>query len=321
MESSLDLSVIIPHFDCPELLYRLLSTIPPHPGVEVIVVDDNSEKKPDPSRLSRFPHVVYYENTSGKKGAGTCRNIGLEHAKGRWVIFADADDIFLPGFYSIVAKYFTAEEDVIFFVPTSRYSDSGEPGFRHEADAGILLRYLKERDHKSELLVRYYIAAPWSKLIRRDFIEMHGLRFDEVLASNDVMFATKLGYHMKRFQVSPETIYCVMLRHGSLVMRKSREVIEARIDTHIRYVQFLKSHLPGKDARYVFLSRAFKRSLGLLNAARRIGVTYFLSTWFRFIRSGIPIVSWRLITPSFVWEKITKTLPNMKRESRFYTGR
>lgn len=37
-----NLSIIIPHYNTPELLYKLIDSIPQSPDVQIIVVDDNS---------------------------------------------------------------------------------------------------------------------------------------------------------------------------------------------------------------------------------------------------------------------------------------
>ncbi|MBQ5445892.1 MAG: glycosyltransferase family 2 protein, partial [Lachnospiraceae bacterium] len=87
-------SIIIPHYDIPDLLMRCLKSIPVSKEIQVIVVDDNSpeadtylEKYPELSR----PYLEFIRTTKGG-GAGYARNIGLEHAKGEWLLFADADD-------------------------------------------------------------------------------------------------------------------------------------------------------------------------------------------------------------------------------------
>mgnify|MGYP003305656243 CR=1 FL=1 len=89
-------SIIIPHKNIPLLLQRCLDSIPIRDDLEVIVVDDDSD-----------PSLVDFDSFPGKdrkdveivldkmgKGAGASRNIGLSRAKGKWVVFCDADDFF-----------------------------------------------------------------------------------------------------------------------------------------------------------------------------------------------------------------------------------
>lgn len=87
-------SVIIPHKDIPCLLQRCLDSIPPRDDVQIIVVDDNSS--PDIVDFAHFPGrdrtdvEILFTKEGG--GAGYARNCGLAGAKGKWLVFADADD-------------------------------------------------------------------------------------------------------------------------------------------------------------------------------------------------------------------------------------
>src|SRR5690554_1026331 len=94
--NSINYSVIIPHKNIPDLLERCLQSIPIREDIQVIVVDDNSD--PDKVNFLEFPGLnrknteVYF--TKEGKGAGYARNVGLTKAKGKWLIFSDADDYF-----------------------------------------------------------------------------------------------------------------------------------------------------------------------------------------------------------------------------------
>lgn len=61
-------SVIIPHKDIPDLLDRLLHSIPRREDIEVFVVDDNS----DPKIMAGYKEVagVHYRYTRESCGAG-----------------------------------------------------------------------------------------------------------------------------------------------------------------------------------------------------------------------------------------------------------
>ena len=87
------------------MLLRCLGSIPIREDVQVIVADDNSDitEVDDVNLFSlpeKYPHVefIWGKNENGRKGAGYARNLGLEKAKGKWLVFADADDFFNPCF-------------------------------------------------------------------------------------------------------------------------------------------------------------------------------------------------------------------------------
>ena len=90
-------SLIIPHFNIPDLLGRLLLTIPQRNELQVIVVDDVSTKEIDKLEKlkSKYSWIEWY-STETNGGGGKARNVGLSHASGEYIIFADADDFFLP---------------------------------------------------------------------------------------------------------------------------------------------------------------------------------------------------------------------------------
>ena len=86
-------TIIIPHKNCPDLLKRCVDSIPVRDDVQIIVVDDNSDEDKKPSIERKGMEVVLLD-ASSSKGAGRARNVGLKHAKGKWLLFADADDYY-----------------------------------------------------------------------------------------------------------------------------------------------------------------------------------------------------------------------------------
>ena len=86
-------TIIIPHYNIPDLLMRCLKSIPVREDIQVIVVDDCS---PDANRylkdypeLSR-PYLEYYSTPQGGS-AGRARNVGLNHAKGKCAVGTGQD--------------------------------------------------------------------------------------------------------------------------------------------------------------------------------------------------------------------------------------
>lgn len=127
------LSIVIPHYNTPDSLMKLINSIPATNEIEVIVVDDNSSVDLSGCRkfIDKRENVHLYMNDSGTKGAGASRNVGLRHVQGEWLLFADADDFFLDGFYDKAAPYLHSDYDMIYFAPTSMDVGTGKASSRH----------------------------------------------------------------------------------------------------------------------------------------------------------------------------------------------
>lgn len=209
----IDLTIIIPHYNVPDLLEKLIKSIPDSREIQVIVVDDNSDKQKE--KLVRVEalykeRVEFYINSTGIKSAGSCRNIGLEHAKGKWILFADADDYFLPNMYDVVKSYFETNYDIIFFTPTSVVVETGEVSNRHLKCERVIRNYLRIPSEVNAIALKaVQTEQPWSKLIRRELIEKYNVRFSQSLHWNDILFSTIIGYHSKEIYASEEKIYCI----------------------------------------------------------------------------------------------------------------
>ncbi len=220
-------SFIIPHYNIPELLERCLGSIPEREDVEVLVVDDCSPtdcREKLQQLEQRFPHVTFL-NTGKNGGAGRARNIGLEHAKGDYLIFADADDFFTEQLPSVLDEYVNADYDVIYFRNICVSSeDPSQLLDRTKGFDDIFDRYLETGDESE---VRCLIHNPWAKFFRRKMVREHGFRFDETPFSNDIFFVVSCGCGADLVKVDQRIIYAYSERPGSLsssFMRKSGEL-------------------------------------------------------------------------------------------------
>ncbi len=91
-------SVVIPTYERPDLLERLLKSVyeQTYKDFEVIVVDDNSSRREEyKDLLAKFSDVKYFVN-EGNKGAPYSRNRGIQMADGELIALVDDDDEWLP---------------------------------------------------------------------------------------------------------------------------------------------------------------------------------------------------------------------------------
>ena len=314
----IELSVIIPHYNSVKSLQRLVDSIPAKDEVEVIVVDDVSSEGLDELQAlqstNQSKQVKLFENDTGNKGAGACRNIGLQHAQGKWVLFADSDDFFVGDFYQHVRKFFASDYEVVFFKPTSVEVDTGEKSDRHLFFERLTTNFLEKKDLKSETYLRYSFSVPWSKLIRRDFLLQHTIGFDEVLVSNDVMFSTEVGYHMEKFHVSNEIIYCVTRNRGSLTTKTSVQVYDTRLMVFINYHHFLRARLSKREWKLLNLDG---RQIFLNAIKYRFSVRKILSVYLQLRRNKVKVLDSKFVNPFFVLKRSYTHYAQYKKEKRY----
>lgn len=232
-------SIIIPHHNLPVLLERCLQSIPRRDDLQIIVVDDNSDescKRQLKGIEVSFPYVeLVYMDQNG--GGGKARNIGLEHAKGDYVLFADADDYFNPCLNSILNDYIEETADMVFFAANSVDTDTYQKSDRGDYYSNVVNSF----NGKDDFNLRYCFGVPWSRLVRREFLASNNIRFQETIRHNDVGFATFAGYYAKTIKTDNRAIYCVTTRKNSVSTNVSLDAMKAGIYVYVNKYFFLKS--------------------------------------------------------------------------------
>lgn len=231
MRSSYHFTIIIPHYTKSNtaLLERAVASIPDDEHLQVLVVD-NSHNKIDENLFDKRGNVsiLYSDNT---KGAGHARNVGIENAKGGWLLFLDADDFFVEGAFEFFKKHYDSSVDVVFFKMTSCFSDTLKKATRHKAYAKMIDDYFI---NKNEYPLRCSYPSPCAKMVKTRLVKDNNILFDEVPASNDVMFGLKIGLAAESLYVDNEVVYCATVQKGSLTNTVSLENIESRFNVTIR---------------------------------------------------------------------------------------
>ena len=276
-------TIIIPHKNIPFLLQRCIDSIPTRKDVQIIIVDDNSS--PEIVDFSDFPgyrredvEVIY---TKEGRGAGYARNVGLKYMKGKWLLFADADDFFLPGFWEILDRYSQTDYDLITFRAESADSDTLDPVPSRQK------HYAEIYEDMDLEILKYSNDVPWGKMISSRLIGEFQLHFDETPAANDAMFSAKVDYCARRVAACSAAIYCATIRSSSLCYGVVLENLLARVSVSCRYNHFLRgigrkdktiySYGRVKECRENFGRRGYYKALWIYlstECAGNIYITY-----------------------------------------------
>lgn len=91
------LSIIIPTHNRPHLLPRAVRSAldQTFTDLEVVVVDDASKEPVQAANLTNDPRLRVIR-LDASRGASGARNVGIQEARGRWLMFLDDDDYILP---------------------------------------------------------------------------------------------------------------------------------------------------------------------------------------------------------------------------------
>lgn len=209
-------SIIIPHYNTPELLVRCVESIPERSDIQIIVVDDNSPGSD--SYKECYPELtrknVQLVLTKKGGGAGYARNEGLKHATGKWVLFADADDFYVENFSRLLDEHYESNADIVYFNIRSVMSDDvSKPAHRNNSKSRLFEEYAKTGDCAP---FRCNYCEPWGKMVRMKLIKDNNIRFDETRVDNDHYFSVVSGCLAKEVEIVDEPLYVVTLREGSL---------------------------------------------------------------------------------------------------------
>lgn len=229
----IDISIIIPIYNPPhEMFERCIWSLLSQPGelgYEFIFVNDGSTDTWIAERLERLEKddgrvvVITKEN----EGVSVARNTGMERARGEYIAFCDADDIY--------------EKDAfehMFHVVKKQNADAAVFGtrrenFNHEEEAASVADCQTKRDMLLSILsyrTAIYsqkgliIDSACAQLFRHETIIKHGLRFDKTLCvSEDALFCAEFYEYAETIVLDNKQVYQYIVNEDSLTRKYKKE--------------------------------------------------------------------------------------------------
>lgn len=208
---SLLLSVIIPSYNKGEYLKQCIESIEniSIKDYEIIIVDDASS---DGSYEKCIDFQKKYNNINILKHQFNCgleqtRNDGINVAKGKWILFVDADDYISDFPVEVVNLLDNSDTDILLF--NYEYFDINSKSL---FDSKLLSQkvYSKQEFANSigEKISWEMISCVGSKIYKRDFIENEGIRFcDEYKFNEDGAFSIMALMQSQKIMYINHTLY------------------------------------------------------------------------------------------------------------------
>lgn len=288
----MELSIIVPVYNMAadgKLEYCLNSLVNQTiTDYEIIAVDDASTDNSPQILLdyaADYPDLikVYFSPENRKQGGA--KNIGLKHARGRWIGFIDSDDWIAPDMYEKLlkkAKETGADMVACNYHLTHEHSEAVGQVIRthYEAQTGKL----DEEKYKLLILDSGSLVI---KIYRRNLIYDCGMRFPEHMFYEDNAIATAIMLKAKHFEYIDEPLYAyyqhatstvhtitkercghrleasrIMLQHAKDFgyLDKYHDEIEFKF-TELFYVNTLFSYLQGTDKKDIDFMSAIQKEI------------------------------------------------------------
>ena len=202
-----------------------------HSKIESIVLDDGST---DNTRevLAKYTGRIIWE-THANMGETRTVNKGLSMARGEIVTVVKSDDPLLPGAVSTAVALMDARPDILVAYPDWNYIGPDSEVISHVQT--------REYDYLY-MLKRHYCTPGPGAFIRREAVELAGMRDVEFRCRGDFEFWLRLGLYGE-FARIPETL-ATWREHPGAASVSARGVAMAA--EHIRLIQklYARSDLP-----------------------------------------------------------------------------
>ena len=212
-KNTIKVSVIIPVYNAQKYLEQALESVISQTlrDIEIICVDDGSTDS-SPQILERFAkrdgRIIIKRQQN--RFAGAARNSGMESARGKYLVFWDADDIFDKN--ALKKMHLACERHSADICVCAGKRMDNESGRVYRTRIYLNKKNIRcaapfSRETNGAHIFNFTTNVPWNKMFLRSFIEENALHFQEIPQANDAYFVmTALFYATRITTVSAPLI-------------------------------------------------------------------------------------------------------------------
>jgi glycosyltransferase involved in cell wall biosynthesis len=226
------ISVVIPAYNAEKYIGQCIEGIlhQTHKDLEIIVVDDGSTDR-TAEIATAYSEVKLISQTN--QGQSVARNVGAAAATGDYIHFMDADDLVNIDYYALMAGAAELTD-----------ADMAFGGVVHEAIPSestlftdrLLLTALEDKIALTNAAMQGYA---WRYIIKRSFMEAHGLAFEPGRLVEDMPF-TLAAIGAARVVTVPGATYYYKKRAGSSLNSRSEEAVR-KVARDFKYSKALRA--------------------------------------------------------------------------------
>lgn len=221
-------SIIIPVYNSGKTIIPLLESIKmqKYSDYEIIVVNDGSSD--DSERIinnyqKNFENLryIYQENS----GVSVTRNTGLYYAKGKYILFADADDFFeCNAFEKLHDTIISNNGNLVCFNYFNYYDHQAkESALNLENTCMVIDKEEAILNFLNYCYINKFASAVWNKVYKREIIEKNNISFKKNLKiGEDLLFNIEYFCNVQTITIIQDCLYNYYQSENS-IMRSFRK--------------------------------------------------------------------------------------------------
>lgn len=203
-------SIIIPAYNTGEAICKCIDSViaQTYPDWELIVVDDGSMDS-TPAIIDEYAqkderiHVIHIPNA----GVSNARNVGLDNAKGEYVMFVDSDDWIEPDYLLQIENHIDDDADMYIVGITQDHEDEKGHIYYSEIKGAPVYRHITSDNISGEigyLLQTINMESSCLKSYSRSFLTKHNIRFLKgMIIFEDFYFVLQCLLHKSSISLIP----------------------------------------------------------------------------------------------------------------------
>ena len=233
------LSIIIPAYNMEDYLGKCLDSVIGTAGdYEIIVVNDGSTDGTQAvaeAYRARQPALIRVIRTENG-GLGAARNVGMDAARGEYLLFLDSDDYLAEGALPEMLDVLKQDLDMCIFDFVSVDPD------------GAVIQNMVGCDRTGAVSLEDYppllmqLPAACNKLCRRSLYIDNGIRFPGRVWFEDLRTVPKLYPFAEKIVAVRKPWYCYLMRPGSITNTRNTERNLEIIGAVDEIIDFYKAH-------------------------------------------------------------------------------
>ena len=192
-KEAVDLTIVIPVYNCQDLLEETLQSLTTLKSlkIEVFLMDDgSSDISKDICEKYADKYDYIYSYSQGNRGAGVARNALIPLITGEYTYFLDADDTFEKS--SLKEAFHVAtqnQNDLLFFKYKIDFYEQKRSRDMFNADAEIWKKLLTSHTNREkQILASGLINYPWNRIIKTSLLHNENIFFGKTVVHNDVPY-------------------------------------------------------------------------------------------------------------------------------------